>query len=106
MERVVPDYISRSVPVSQAARVPWYSSTFPTYFGIFLWVGFYLKIAEPTIGLASVSLCLLGLLVAGVICFAFYYWAPAMLGMQSGRPLYVVGTSTFGTSVSYTHLRA
>lgn len=101
MERAVPDYISRSVPVPTAARVPWYSSTFPTYFGIFLWVGFYLKIAEPTIGYASLSLSLLALLVAGALCFALYYWAPAMLGMQSGRPLYVVGTSTFGTSGGY-----
>ncbi len=101
MERAVPDYISRSVPVPTAARVPWYSSTFPTYFGIFLWVGFYLKIAEPTIGYASLGLCLLALLVAGLLCFALYYWAPAMLGMQSGRPLYVVGSSTFGTSGGY-----
>jgi cytosine permease len=101
MERAVPDYVSRSVPVPQAARVPWHSSTFPTYFGIFLWVGFYLKIAEPTIGFAGVGISLLGLLVAGLICFALYYWAPAMLGMQSGRPLYVVGTSTFGTSGGY-----
>ena len=101
MERAVPDYISRSVPVPTAARVPWYSSTFPTYFGIFLWVGFYLKIAEPTIGYASLSLSLFALLVAGALCFALYYWAPAMLGMQSGRPLYVVGTSTFGTSGGY-----
>lgn len=101
MERSVPDYISRSVPVPTAARVPWYGSTFPTYFGIFLWVGFYLKIAEPTIGYASLGLCLIALLVAGLLCFALYYWAPAMLGMQSGRPLYVVGTSTFGSSGGY-----
>src|SRR5947209_6230769 len=97
----VPDYVSHSVPVPQDARVPWYSSTFPTYFGIFLWVGFYLKIAEPTLGHASAGLCLFGLLIAGVLCFALYYWAPAMLGMQTGRTLYVVGTSTFGTSGGY-----
>jgi cytosine permease len=101
MEPAVPEYVSRSTPVPQAARVPWYSSTFPTYFGIFLWVGFYLKLAGPTIGFASVGLCLFALLVAGVICFALYYWSPAILGMQSGRPLYVVGTSTFGTSGGY-----
>lgn len=101
MERAVPDYVSRVVAVPQAARVPWYSSTFPTYFGIFLWVGFYLKLAEPTIGFASVGICLFALLIGGLICFAFYYWAPAMLGMQSGRPLYVIGTSTFGTSGGY-----
>jgi|UPI0004790DFF cytosine permease len=101
MEHTVPDYISKSVPVPASARVPWYSSTFPTYFGIFLWVGFYLKIAEPTIGYASLGTVLLGLLVAGLLCLALYYWAPAMLGMQSGHPLYVVGTSTFGTSGGY-----
>ncbi len=97
MERIVPQYVSRSVPVSLASRVPWYKSTFPTYAGIFLWVGFYLKIAEPTIGYASVSICLWGLLVAGLLCFALYYYVPAMLGMQTGHPLYVVGTSTFGS---------
>ena len=83
MERTVPDYISRSAPVPTAARVPWYSSTFPTYFGIFLWVGFYLKLAEPTIGYASISLSLLALLLAGMLCFALYYWAPAMLDRKS-----------------------
>ena len=101
MERAVPTYVTESVPVLAAARVPWYSSTFPTYFGIFLWVGFYLKIAEPTIGYAGIGPCLLALLIAGLLCFALYYWAPALLGMQSGRPLYVVGTSTFGTSGGY-----
>ena len=101
MERSVPDYITRFAPVPTAARVPWYSSTFPTYFGIFLWVGFYLKIAEPTIGYAALGITLLGLFVAGLLCFALYYWSPAMLGMLTGRPLYVVGTSTFGTSGGY-----
>jgi cytosine permease len=101
MGHAVPVYISESAPVPAASRVPWYSSTFPTYFGIFLWVGFYLKIAEPTIGYASLSVALLGLFVGGLLCFALYYWTPAMLGMQTGRPLYVVGTSTFGTSGGY-----
>ena len=101
MERSVPQYVSRSVPVPLANRVPWYKSTFPTYAGIFLWVGFYLKIAEPTIGFADVSVCLWGLLVAGLLCFGLYYYVPAMLGMQSGHPLYVVGTSTFGTTGGY-----
>ncbi len=97
MKAVLPDYILDNSPVPPERRVPWYVSTFPTYFGIFLWVGFYLKIAEPTIGFASLPVCLAALLVAGVLCMALYYWAPAMLGMQSGRPLYVVGSSTFGT---------
>ncbi len=98
MERNVPEYVSASVPVPLTARVPWYKSTFPSYFGIFLFVGYYLKLSAPTIGYASVSVSLWGLLVAGLLCFGLYYYVPAMLGMQTGRNLYVVGTSTFGTT--------
>jgi cytosine permease len=101
MEGAVPQYVSRSVPVPLVNRVPWYKSTFPTYAGIFLWVGFYLKLAEPTIGYADISVCLWGLLVAGLLCFGLYYYVPATLGMQTGHPLYVVGTSTFGTTGGY-----
>ena len=101
MERSVPQYVHCSVPVPRASRVPWYKSTFPAYGGIFLWVGFYLKLAEPTIGSASLSVCLWGLLLAGLLCFGLYYYVPAMLGMQTGYSLYVVGTSTFGTTGGY-----
>jgi cytosine permease len=101
MDRSVPQYVDRSVPVPLGNRVPWYKSTFPTYAGIFLWVGFYLKLAEPTLTFASVSTCLWALLVAGILCFALYYYVPAMLGMKTGQPLYVVGTSTFGTTGGY-----
>jgi len=101
MERSVPQYVHCSVPVPRASRVPWYKSTFPAYAGIFLWVGFYLKLAGPTIGYASLSVCLWGLLLAGLLSFGLYYYAPAMLAMQTGHPLYVVGTSTFGTSGGY-----
>ena len=98
MERNVPEYVSASVPVPATARVPWYKSTFPSYFGIFLFVGYYLKLAGPTIGYASPTVVLWGLVVAGLLCFGLYYYVPAMLGMQTGRTLYVVGTSTFGTT--------
>ena len=101
MERNLPEYVSRSVPVPRTGRVPWYSSTFPTYAGVFLWVGFYLQLSGPTLGNASIGVCLLGLLVAGLLCFGLYYYVPAMLGMQTGRPLYVVGSSTFGTAGGY-----
>ena len=77
MERSVPQYVHCSVPVPRASRVPWYKSTFPAYGGIFLWVGFYLKLAEPTIGSASLSVCLWGLLLAGLLCFGLYYYVPA-----------------------------
>ena len=98
MEGNVPEYVSRSVPVPLTGRVPWYKSTFPSYFGIFLFVGYYLKLSGPTLGFANVTVSLWGLLVAGLLCFGLYYYVPAMLGMQTGRTLYVVGTSTFGTT--------
>jgi cytosine permease len=96
-----PGYVRLAVPVPASGRVPWYKNTFPTYAGIFLWVGFYLDLAGPTIGYASVGVCLWGLLLAGFLCFALYYYVPAMLGMQTGHSLYVVGTSTFGTTGGY-----
>jgi cytosine permease len=101
MKSIAPRYIRSSVPVPSTGRGPWYKNTFPTYAGIFLWVGFYLKLAGPTIRYASVNVCLWGLLLAGFLCFALYYYVPAMLGMQTGRPLYVVGSSTFGATGGY-----
>jgi cytosine permease len=98
IERPLPDYVKHSIPVPLANRTPWYKSTFPAYASIFLWVGFYQKIAEPTLSRAGAGICVLGALVAGLLCFSLYYYVPGMLGMQTGRPLYVVGTSTFGTA--------
>ncbi|MGH9652152.1 MAG: cytosine permease [Bryobacteraceae bacterium] len=101
MSRALPDYVGLSSPVPGANRAPWYRSTFPTYAGIFLWVGFYLTLAGPTLAYASPAVCLWGVLLAGFLCFALYYYAPAMLGMQTGRSLYVVGSSTFGVTGGY-----
>ena len=98
---MIPNYIRLTRPIPSVQRVPWYKNTFPTYAGIFLWVGFYLNLAGPTIGEASIGVCLAALFVAGLLCFGLYYYVPAMLGMQTGRPLYVIGTSTFGTRGGY-----
>jgi cytosine permease len=97
----LPGYIRSSVPNPLTNRAPWYKNTFPSYAGIFLWVGFYLGLAAPTISQAGPGVCLLGLLVAGLLCFALFYYAPGMLGMQTGRTLYIVGASTFGTQGGY-----
>lgn len=101
MGAALPDYITSSLPNPSSNRAAWYKNTFPSYAGIFLWVGFYLKLATPTISQASVVVCMLGLAAAGLICFALFYYAPAMLGMQTGRPLYVVGSAMFGTRGGY-----
>ena len=101
MGRLIPSYVASAVPVPQANRVPWYKSTFPAYAGIFLWVGFYLQLSGPSLLHAGVGVSLLGVLVAGLLCFALFYYAPAMLGMKTGHSLYIVGTSTFGVTGGY-----
>jgi len=98
---MLPEYIAKSVPNPSGKRSPWYINTAPSYAGVFLWVVFYQQIAQGTLNNAGVGLSLAGLAVAGLLCFAFYYYAPGMLGMKTGYPLYVVGSSTFGTTGGY-----
>lgn len=101
MANSLPGYLQASAPNPAANRRPWYKNTAPAYAGIFLWVVFYINIAVGTLSQASLGICFLGLLVAGLLCFALYYYAPAMLGMKTGQPLYVVGASTFGARGGY-----
>ena len=98
---MLPDYISKAAPNPPEKRAPWYANTAPAYAGIFLWVAFYQKIGQGTLDNANLAVCLAGLVVAAVLCYLFYYLAPAMLGMKTGLPLYVVGSSTFGTKGGY-----
>ena len=94
---MLPDYISKAVPNPSAKRAPWYVNTAPAYAGIFLWIGFYQSIAEGTVTRATAGLAVFALAVAGLLSYALYYYVPGMLGMKTGYPLYVVGSSTFGT---------
>jgi len=98
---MLPDYLSKAVSNPKGNRAPWYANTAPSYAGIFLWIAFYQQMAGSTIAHAGVLLCLAALVLAGLLCYAFYYRVPAMLGMQTGYPLYVVGSSTFGTQGGY-----
>jgi cytosine permease len=98
---MLPDYIAKATPNPAQNRAPWYANTAPSYAGIFLWIGFYNAIAIGTITHASIGLSLTALAVGGLLSYAFYYYAPAMLGMKTGYPLYVIGSSTFGTTGGY-----
>jgi len=98
---MLPDYLSRATPNPSTNRAPWYANTAPSYAGIFLWVVFYMEIAKGTIDRAGLGVCLIALAVAGVLSYALFYRVPAMLGMQTGFPLYVVGSSTFGSQGGY-----
>lgn len=98
---MLPDYLAKAVPNPPTKRAPWFSNTAPTYAGIFLWIAFYDSMAGGTITRTSLGLCLLALLVAGFLSYQLFYYVPAMLGMKTGYPLYVLGSSTFGSKGGY-----
>ena len=98
---MLPDYLAKAVPNPMGKRAPWYANTAPTYAGIFLWIAFYQQMAGGTLQHGGLALCLVALAVAGVLSYALFYRVPAMLGMTTGFPLYVVGSSTFGTAGGY-----
>ncbi|MHC4753197.1 MAG: cytosine permease, partial [Planctomycetota bacterium] len=93
----LPDYVSMAKPNPAENRAPWFKGTAPVYAGIFLWVAFYMEIAQGTLSQAGLGLCLLGLVIAALICHYLFYLVPGLLGMKTGYPLYVVGSSTYGT---------
>ncbi|MCL4402353.1 MAG: cytosine permease [Acidobacteria bacterium] len=96
---MLPDYLSKTSP--NPKRAPWYVNTAPSYAGIFLWVAFYKTIAQDTLPHAGLGVCMAGIVWAALLSYALYYYAPAMLGMKTGFPLYVIGSSTFGTRGGY-----
>jgi cytosine permease len=97
----LPDYLAKTAPNPISKRAPWYVNTAPSYAGVFLWIAFYQSIAQGTIDRAGIGICLFALLVAALLSYGLYYYAPAMLGMKTGYPLYVIGSSTFGTAGGY-----
>src|SRR3954465_4630170 len=98
---MLPNYIAKAVPNPPSNRAPWYKNIAPTYAGIFLWIVFYREIAAGTLDRAGLGLSLVALLLAAVISYALFYYVPALLGLKTGYPLYVVGSSTFGTQGGY-----
>ncbi len=98
---MLPDYIAKAVPNPPSNRAPWYANTAPSYAGVFLWVVFYMQLAVGTLDRANPWLLVGALVVAGILSYKLYYFVPGMLGMKTGYPLYVVGSSTFGTLGGY-----
>jgi purine-cytosine permease-like protein len=98
---MLPEYISKATPNPISNRAPWYKNTAPTYAGVFLWVVFYQSIAAGTLDHTSPVLCIAALILAGLISYGMFYFIPALIGMRTGFPLYVIGSSTFGTKGGY-----
>lgn len=94
----LPDYIQSAKPNPPTNRAAWYLNTAPTYAGIFLWFVFWDELANNGLSAGGLGMTLLGVLVGGLICHFLFYCVPGLLGMKTGLPLYIVGTSTFGAT--------
>ena len=99
----LPDYVASAKPVPPANRMPWYKSTAQTYAGIMLWFVFWESVpSQRRVGTGGHPgpgrrrRRVLGVIVAALICHFASYLAPGMMGMKTGLPLAVVGTSTYG----------
>jgi cytosine permease len=83
-------------PAAAVPRLPWTAGIAPNYIVLFLWVAFYDQLARQTLSVGGLIPSLWGAVVAGLLCDLLLYHVPAMWGLRTGRPLAIVGTSTFG----------
>jgi cytosine permease len=97
----VPSYITSTQPNPAGNRAAWFKNIAPTYAGIFLWIGFYDQLAGSTIANMGLGTAFLALIVGGLLSYIMFYHVPGMLGMKTGLPLYIVGSSTFGAKGGY-----
>jgi len=103
----LPSYLASAKPNPAQNRAPWYKNTAQVYAGIMLWFVFwqqiplgsgadgYSKFAGGTLA-QGLGVAFLGLIAAALVCHFLFYLVPGMLGMKTGLPLYIVGTSTYG----------
>jgi len=110
MASKVPDYVASAQPVPREARSAWYKNTAQTYAGIMLWFVFWFQVpvGEELVrdsGISSFAggtlsqglvVAFVGLILAALVCHFLTYLVPGLLGMKTGLPLYIVGTSTYG----------
>ncbi len=110
MSNGLPDYLKAAKPNPMSNRSAWYKNTAQTYAGIMLWFVFWtgiplgsgLAAGSPYSGFAGGVLshglapAIFAVILAALLCHFLFYVVPGMLGMKTGLPLYIVGTSTYG----------
>ena len=94
----LPSYITSAAPNPATSRAPWHKTIAPTYAGIFLWFVFWDSMAGNGLAKGGLGATLLGIVVGALICHFLFFIVPGKLGMSTGLPLYVVGSSTFGAA--------
>ena len=100
----LPDYVASAKPNPPGNRVGWLTSTAAAYAGVMLWFVFWQDVPTGGADFAGGALsqgllfALISLVIAAFICYFCFYHVPGMLGMKTGLPLYIVGTSTYGVT--------
>ena len=102
----LPDYVASATPNPAGNRAWWLTTTAATYAGIMLWFAFWANLPpgggiEGGVLSQGLLFALVSLAIAAFICYACFYHVPGMLGMKTGLPLYIVGTSTYGVQGGY-----
>lgn len=92
----LPSYITSASPNPAANRAAWSKNIAPTYAGIFLWFVFWDSMAGNGLAVGGLGATLAGIVIGALICHFLFFLAPGKLGVQTGLPLYIVGSSTFG----------
>lgn len=106
------DHVSFSPPLQadidspRLERKGWQATTAPSYITLFLWVVFFDQLGRRTLAIGGLGWSVLGAAVAGVLCYLLLYRVPALWGQQTGRPLTVLGASTFGVTgtIGFTYI--
>ncbi len=99
----LPSYLEMAKPNPMENRAPWYKNTAPTYAGVFLWFVFWSTMGSGGSGdpggvlSQGIGVALLGIVIAAALCHFLFYLVPGLFGLKTGLPLYIVGTSTYGT---------
>jgi cytosine permease len=75
-------------------------TTGAAFAGIYLWIAYYMDLGDA-LKLGNLGTVILGVIIGGGLSFGLYYLVSGMWGMRTGLPLYIVGSSTFGTTGGY-----
>ncbi len=91
------EYLSKTQPLSPTAMKSWFHNLLPCYLGMFVWLGYYQGLSGGTIDRAPFGLLFFAILAGGILSHALFFRIPATMGMQTGYPTGVIGSSTFGS---------
>jgi cytosine permease len=93
-----PESPAPSPTAPEPVRKPWEWGIGPHYIGLFLWVAFVDQLGVRTLPVGGLAPPVLGAAIAGALGFLLLYYAPAMWGLRSRRPLAGAAAATFGAS--------